>query len=290
MFAAWKFNETWMDHTVRDLLTYSTCVMFACGFLIQILNMLLLSYALQSVLCVLFFSTLTLLLLIIYLGFRYDHSIITCIVSYLFSTFTLLITWRISVLLQMHWVSPFFCTAVLLKVFSYCLFAWSDLRKLKAEGSTRAHPHNTRFEWQLFFLRIVIGFVFVPHFTEKLFAGPLIRADDIVAFQTLGFSPAVWYVYLAGLIELAISFSIGCGFLTRLGAIIGAIYLLTATYFGHHFNIGFIWASKGGGWEYPVIWTTCILSFACFGADRFSFDQMLKTRYHCPRWIQYLMG
>ncbi len=58
---------------------------------------------------------------------------------------------------------------------------------------------------------------------------------------------------IAGIVEFAGALSIWCGILTRLGAICLAIYLMVATYLGHHFTNGFIWASPGGGWEYPVL-------------------------------------
>jgi putative oxidoreductase len=59
---------------------------------------------------------------------------------------------------------------------------------------------------------------------------------------------------------------------------------------GHHFSNGFIWASQGGGWEYPVLWTVLIISFAFFGAGDFSLDRSLKNRFNIPLWIKHLMG
>jgi putative oxidoreductase len=68
------------------------------------------------------------------------------------------------------------------------------------------------------------------------------------------------------------------------------IYLLVATYLGHHFSIGFIWALPGGGWEYPILWASLIFSFIFFGGGGLSIDRALRDRYRMPRWILLLMG
>lgn len=60
---------------------------------------------------------------------------------------------------------------------------------------TRRHPNTDNGRpkatfpmIQLAFIRLYIGLDLVPHFTEKLFAGPKTRADDVTSFQELGIS------------------------------------------------------------------------------------------------------
>ncbi len=116
------------------------------------------------------------------------------------------------------------------------------------------------------------------------------RADDIHAFTQLGVPHPLTMVIIAGCMELGGALSISCGFLTRLGAICFFIYLMTATFLGHHFTNGFIWALPGGGWEFPVLWGILVLSFAIFGAGEFSLDFVFKDKLNVPAWIKHVMG
>lgn len=83
-----------------------------------------------------------------------------------------------------------------------------------------------RMVWHLTLIRIYIGFDLVPHFTEKLFAGPGPRDEDIKAFIGLGVPAPEFFVTLAGLCELGIAIGIGLGLLTRLAAVCSAAYFM----------------------------------------------------------------
>ena len=95
---------------------------------------------------------------------------------------------------------------------------------------------------------------------------------------------------LRGLIEFFAALAISSGFLTRLASISFVVYLFVATYLGHHFGNGFIWASPGGGWEYPVLLMGLFAVFATLGAGEFSLDGFLSDHFNLPTWIRYLMG
>jgi putative oxidoreductase len=75
----------------------------------------------------------------------------------------------------------------------------------------------------------------------------------------------------------------------RLGAIGAVLYLVIATYLGHHFSLGFIWAGQGGGWEFATMWIILILCFAITGAHQFSIDQRLEDKFKLPKWVKALM-
>ena len=207
---------------------------------------------------------------------------------FLLSTFTLIVSWRLAALAQYAPITWLLTLAMLLKLTNYFFFALESLRSQPDISTT--HQQITRFEWQLLFIRLFIGFDMIPHFCEKLFAGPIIRAEDVQAFVHLGVPYPFYFVLLAGLVEFAGALSLSCGFITRLGCLCLGTYMVVATYLGHHFSKGFIWASQGGGWEYPVLWTTLIVSFAVFGAGDFSIDRYLKDKFKLPTLIKHLVG
>jgi len=143
-------------------------------------------------------------------------------------------------------------------------------------------------QWQLAFLRIYAGFDMVPHFTEKLFAGPGPFMEDVKAFAAFGLPAPEAMVTLGGFCELGIAIGIGCGVLTRLAGLGAPLYFLIATLIGGHFRFGFIWASAGGGWEYPVLMMVIFLSYAWRGAGRFSIDGALLEAGRMPDAVRVL--
>ena len=211
--------------------------------------------------------------------------------NFLLTTFTMLIAWRLSVLAELDHVSRFYLIALILKLINFCLAAYVDIRSTKKNTEyTSDKINNVCFEWQLTFVRLFIGLDLVPHFCEKLFAGAAIRAQDVQAFSGLGIASPLYFVLIAGVFEFFGSLAVSCGLMTRLGSICLCVYLVTSTYLGHHFEGGFIWASPGGGWEFPVFWTALILSFSLFGAGEFSFDALLAKKYKLPKVVRLAMG
>ena len=275
-------------HGSKTLVSLSALAI-ALGFLSLIWEMWRTPNNIQLNLSILSFSAITMVLSIIYLRSQKKENGSLFTAFFLISTFTLLITMRLAGLAGWRITVWILTVALALKVMNYVVTAYNDLHHSRKRQEKHAH-HNTVYEWQLLFIRMFIGFDLVPHFTEKLFAGPTPRLEDIKAFTALGVHHPAEFVIIAGLIEFAGAFSLGCGFLTRLGAICLFIYLMVASAMGHHFSLGFIWASPGGGWEYPVLWSTLILSFALFGGSGFSLDHMIRDNTRLPKWVRYLMG
>lgn len=200
---------------------------------------------------------------------------------YLLSLFALIVAWRITGIYA-------------LSLFNYLLlfgFLTSLANGIYCIYHNRKHTKNplSPSEWQIILFRVYIGFDFIPHFTEKLFAGNLPHQIDVNAFVHLGVPDANFFVWFAGLCEFGAAIAIGLGCLLRIGAIGAALYLLIATYLGHHFQLGFIWADPGGGWEFSIMWTTLILSFAITGAHRFSLDSYFENHWKLPRWLKLLL-
>ena len=290
-------EQMFMNRNRRDIINYHgsraivffTFIAIVIASIVQCYFVVKQVYPTQAVFFLLLFSFITILLFLIFFlkKRREPHYCFTTI--FLLSTFTMLITWRISVLIAMPIVSYIFLAAFVAKVVNYIICARNDLSS-KQKRTDRNFCHNSKYEWQLLFVRLVIGFIFVPHFTEKLFAGSAVRLDDVHAFVSLGVPHALFFVYCAGVLEFCSCLSIGCGFLTRFGAVGAFMYLMVASFLGHHFTLGFIWASPGGGWEYPMLWGALLLSFASFGGDGFSLDHALKDAFKLPRWVRFIMG
>lgn len=209
-------------------------------------------------------------------------------ISFLFvvSLFSLLTTMRIA-MLGGYW-DVFFVSmiAVITKLFILLDAAKKDIYNHGKDNER----YIKQLDWHVLTVRLLIGLVLVPHFTEKLFVGPVFRQDDIVAFSNMGINQPLFFVILAGLCEFFASLAVSCGFLTRLSSLCAAIYLIVATYLGGHFDNGFIWASAGGGWEYPILWVLLLLSFTIFGPGYFSVDQYLSSKYRFPKWMSFFLS
>ena len=214
---------------------------------------------------------------------RFNHH---ASINFMIAMFALLTAWRIAVIGQYDTIVWLAAMTSMIKIAMLIDIAWVDLTL----HQTSEHRSIKRLEWHILLMRMMLGFVFIPHFTEKLFTGPGTRDIDVLAFSQLGV-PLPWMVVIiAGLCEFAAGLALSTGLLTRLTAICTCLYLFIATYLGQHFSKGFIWVSAGGGWEYPMLWIAMIACFALFGPGYFSVDQFLNQQYYLPRWLKMVMG
>lgn len=210
------------------------------------------------------------------------------VVGFLIGLFCLLVGWRIAGLYLAWGVAvPAF------GAFLALVWRFVDLLRASLRGD-ESTPESLRglngADWHLIVLRLLIGLIFVPHFTEKLFAGPGPHLDDVKSFIALGASDPNTLVWIAGLCELASAIGVGLGVLCRLATVGASLYLLIASVMGHHFTNGFIWANPGGGWEYPALWIVIILSFFWRGAGAFSLDSEAARAIDPPVWLRWCMG
>ncbi|OJA00990.1 hypothetical protein BEV13_01430 [Rickettsiella grylli] len=213
-------------------------------------------------------------------------------IPFLFAVFSVLSVIRI--LSLHHSLQPIYplLVSLLCLVVLFLTIAYQDVKKrpIQLRNVPQTRFNMSAYEWHLSFIRIYVGFDLIAHCTEKLFAGQIPFQADVTAFKHLNVIDPAFFVRFAGLCELAGVISLGLGLLTRLGALSTSLYLMMATLIGHHFLKGFIWASPGGGWEYPVMWSVFILSYAVLGADEFSIDGVLDKQFHLPRWLKRFMG
>lgn len=194
--------------------------------------------------------------------------------GYLISFFGMIIAWRIAGIYDLYSLSVPLLFVFLLYIANFIYCAHINL-----QFPDKFRHKISLSEWQLVFVRLYLGLNFIPHFTEKLFAGQAPRELDIKAFTGLGLNDPAFFVWLAGLCEFAAAIGVGLGFLIRLAALGAVLYLMIATYLGHHFVKGFIWANPGGGWEYATMWMVLIFAFALTKSHQFSIDQYLEDRF-----------
>ena len=218
-------------------------------------------------------------------------AIIFCLVSYkefvtgfLVSLFSTMVAWRIAAIYNIN-----FMTIPLMIAFLFFLANFIYCAMMNIQYPEKYLHKVSLAEWQLIFVRLYIGLNFVPHFTEKLFAGYLPHMNDVNAFIHLGIPNADRVVWLAGLCEFGAAIALTMGLLMRIGAIGAILYLLIATYLGHHFSLGFIWAGPGGGWEFSAMWMALMLSFILTGYHVFSLDQQIEDKFKLPVVIKKLL-
>ena len=207
-------------------------------------------------------------------------------VLFMFTLFTGLTALTIAIKTNQVAIQTLICILLAIKIMIYYCIAKEDIRS----NTKTQQKREKKLDWHVLTVRVMIGCAFIPHFCEKLFTGETIRQADVLAFTEFGVPMPYLVVIIAGLCEFFGSIAITCGFLTRLSSLCTALYLITATYLGGHFSAGYIWVTKGGGWEYPVLWFALILCFTIFGPGYFSIDQHMNNTYKLPKFIKWLTG
>ncbi len=203
--------------------------------------------------------------------------------GFLCQLFCLLVAWRIASLYYaflLSWPLAF-------AFFVNLVWFLSTIQRNSFETAGRG---LTLWQWQLTFFRILVGFVMVPHFTDKLFAGSLPYMEHVEFFSLLGIANPAMLIDLAGLAELGIALGIGLGLLTRLSCFLGAAYILFAAMISGALEHGFVSFATAVSWELPLILFASYLSFTTTGGGEFSIDGVLRRTGKVPEWIKLLMG
>lgn len=202
--------------------------------------------------------------------------------GFLFATLPFMIAWRIGAMND-SWSLMTICTITfLIFLLQFLDCAYTMLERSDARWNELA-------EWQLTFLRLYFGYDMVGHFTEKLFAGygSYLHMTGVFSTKYVISLPPI-FVVMGGLCELAVAIGIGMGFLTRLTAVVGALYYLVASLIGSHFLMGYTWNAGEGGWEYCMLMMVFFISFAFVGASKFSIDGWLLRKGWIPQRLRCL--
>ena len=119
----------------------------------------------------------------------------------------------------------------------------------------------TKYESQTYaLLRIIVGFLFFWHGTQKLFSFPLPAPD----------APAL-VIYVAGGMELVCGVLIAIGLMTRWAAFLSSGLMAAAYWMAHGTNHALPIVNRG---ELAVLYCFIFLSFASRGAGIWSVDAM----------------
>ncbi len=128
-----------------------------------------------------------------------------------------------------------------------------------------------------FILRITLGVALIAHAWLKLVVFTLPGTAQF--FGSLGLPPFLGYVVFA--MELAGGALLVLGVGSRYVAAALVPVLLGALW--AHAGNGWLFTSKGGGWEYPAFWTGALIAQALLGDGAYALGTRLFGRGFAPR-------
>jgi putative oxidoreductase len=124
-------------------------------------------------------------------------------------------------------------------------------------------------DWGILILRLGVGIMFMAHGLQMalgLFGGPGVKGFSGM-LSSLGFSPAIFWSYVASYSVLIGGLFLIIGVQTRMAAAVLLIFILTAG-IKVHLSKGFFLAN--GGIEYTFVIAAACLSLILLGSGKFS--------------------
>ena len=119
-------------------------------------------------------------------------------------------------------------------------------------------------------LRVVSGALFIAHALTKLLVFTL--PGTVKFFEAIGFPG--WLAYVAFALELVGGVLLIIGLCVRpAAALLGIELLVIATV---HWHNGWVFTSKGGGWEYPILWAAAMFALALMGSGAWAIGPLKK--------------
>jgi len=119
-------------------------------------------------------------------------------------------------------------------------------------------------------LRVVSGALFIAHALTKLLVFTL--PGTVKFFDAIGFPG--WLAYVAFALELVGGVLLIIGLCVRpAAALLGIELLVIATV---HWHNGWVFTSKGGGWEYPMFWAAAMFALALMGSGAWAIGPLKK--------------
>lgn len=118
-----------------------------------------------------------------------------------------------------------------------------------------------------FLLRVTLGVAFLAH-------GALLKLGTFGLAGTMGYFGSIGYPPVLGAIvafaEIGAGLALLAGVWTRAVSLLALPILIGATI--QHLPAGWVFTARGGGWEFPAMWTVLLLVQAGLGAGAFAFD------------------
>ncbi len=139
----------------------------------------------------------------------------------------------------------------------------------------------------LLILRLVLGFLFIGHGSQKLFGwfgGPGLKGMT-GWLHSMGMRPAWFWALMAALSEFGGGVLLVLGFLSPLGSL-GIIAAMLVAINKAHLPKG-LWNSNGG-YEFPLMNIAAALAIGLAGAGAFSLDAIL--RFALPEPLALIVG
>lgn len=109
-------------------------------------------------------------------------------------------------------------------------------------------------------LRVTMGVLFLAHVALKIFV--FTPAGFVHYFDGLGLPAVLAYAVMA--LEVIGGFALVLGIYAPLVALPLAVEMLGTIVFVHGKN-GWMFMSKGGGWEFPALWTVGLIALYLLG-------------------------
>lgn len=128
--------------------------------------------------------------------------------------------------------------------------------------------------WGMLALRLGIGVMFAAHGLQKAFGfwgGPGINGFSKM-LQGLGFTPPVFWAYLAAYLELLGGIFLVLGVFTRSSAALLLILIVTAAAKVHLGNGFFL---SNGGFEYTFVIACACLALVLLGPGKYSIFELM---------------
>jgi putative oxidoreductase len=127
----------------------------------------------------------------------------------------------------------------------------------------------------LLLIRIVVGFIFIAHGTQKLYGafggGGIVGTGKFL--ESLNFRPGERYAKIGGTVEMSAGILLILGLFIPLASTLIIAMMLSAALTAHS-GKGF-WVNDGGP-EYPFVLITIATALAISGPGRVSLDRLLE--------------
>lgn len=126
----------------------------------------------------------------------------------------------------------------------------------------------------LLLIRFVVGLTLAGHGAQKLFGwfGGYGLAGTAAFFEKIGFRPAKFHAFTAGLVEVGAGLLLALGLFTPF-AVAGAVAVMLVAILVVHAPKGF-WG-QNGGYEYPLVIAAVAIGLAFVGPGAISLDAAL---------------
>ncbi|MBW6400117.1 DoxX family protein [Roseomonas sp. HJA6] len=126
---------------------------------------------------------------------------------------------------------------------------------------------KTTTPYAAFLLRVSMGVLFLAHgAVMKLFGFGI--AGTMGYFGSIGFPPIFGAIVIFAEIGAGLALITGIG--VRVVSLLAVPILIGATL--QHAPNGWVFSTRGGGWEFPAFWTVLLLVQAGLGAGAFALD------------------